>query len=76
MIFFNKNFIRPLPKALSIAERLFDKNVLPIKKLANDIGDLSKIIDKERKLFFCMMTAALSPIRFLQKLIRKYNLTD
>ena len=40
-------------------KRLFDKNVLPIKKLVKDIGDLDKITIKETK-FFIYMTIPIS----------------
>ena len=43
---------KKIPKPLIICEALFDKNVLPIKKLVNDIGDLNKLIEKEGKNFF------------------------
>ena len=33
-------------------EKLFDKNVLPIKKLFKDIGDLDNLVIKETKFFF------------------------
>ena len=32
-----------IPEAISQCEKLFDKNVLPIKKLVKDIGDLNNI---------------------------------
>ena len=40
-----------LPGSLSACEKLFDKNVLEIKKIVNDIGDVQKIISKETKNF-------------------------
>ena len=43
---------KKIPKPLTICEALLDKNVLPIKKIVNDIGDLNKLIEKERKNFF------------------------
>ena len=52
-------------------EGLFDKNVLPIKKLARDIGDVSKLIHKKKRNFFCMMIVTLLLIHFLQKSIKK-----
>ena len=33
-------------------ETLFDKNVLPIKKLVKDIGNLDSLVIKETKYFF------------------------
>ena len=40
-IFFQSD-VKSIPKPLIIWEALFDKNVLPFKKLVNDIGDLDK----------------------------------
>ena len=37
-----------IPESLTQCEKLFDKNVFPIKKLVKDIGDLNN----NRKLFF------------------------
>ena len=33
-------------------EEVFDKNVLPIKNLVKEIGDIKKIVYKEQKNFF------------------------
>ena len=44
------------PEPIRQCEKLFDKNVLPIKKLVKDIGDLNNITIKETKNFFYMMT--------------------
>ena len=41
---------------ISQCEKLFDKNVLPIKKLVKDIGDLDNLTIKETKKKFYMMT--------------------
>ena len=43
---------KKIPAPLSFCEQLFDKNVLEIKKLVKDIGDLTPLIHKEQKLFF------------------------
>ena len=40
-IFFQSD-VKSIPKPLIICEALFDKNVLPFKKLVNDIGDLDQ----------------------------------
>ena len=40
-IFFQSD-VKSIPKPSIICEALFDKNVLPFKKLVNDIGDLDK----------------------------------
>ena len=46
-----------IPEPISQCEKLFDKNVLSIKKLVKDIGNLNIITIKETKNFFYMMTA-------------------
>ena len=48
---FNTNFITKLPRPLHLAELLFAKNVIPIKRLVKNIGDLNKIVEKNRKIF-------------------------
>ena len=45
-----------IPKLISQCEKLFDKNVLPIKKLVKDIGNLDNLTIKETNNFFYMMT--------------------
>ena len=44
-----------IPESLTKCEELFDYNVLPIKKLVKDIGDLNNLTIKETKSFFYMM---------------------
>ena len=65
-----KPYIKTIPKPLTFCEELFDKNILEIKKLVKDIGDLTPLIHKEQKNFFYMMIAILLLTHFLQKLIR------
>ena len=50
-IFFQSD-VKNIPKPLTNCEVLFDKNVLPNKKLVHDIGNVSKLIHKEKKNFF------------------------
>ena len=45
-----------IPEPISQCEKLFDKNVLPIKKLVKDIGNLDNLTIKETNNFFYMMT--------------------
>ena len=49
---FMKPYIKTIRKLLTFCEELFDKNVLEIKKLVKDIGDLTPLIQKEQKIFF------------------------
>ena len=44
-------YIRKIPKPLTDCEKLFDKDVLEIKQLVKDIGDLNNLIHKEQKKF-------------------------
>ena len=44
---FEKPYVTKIPKPLKYCEELFDANVLVIKKLVKDIGDLSPIVHKE-----------------------------
>ena len=48
---FMKPYIRKIPKPLTDCEKLFDKDVLEIKQLVKDIGDLNNLIHKEQKNF-------------------------
>ena len=48
---FMKPYIRKIPKPLTDCEKLFDKDVLEIKQLIKDIGDLNNLIHKEQKNF-------------------------
>ena len=52
---FDEPSIVDIPELTSQCEKLFDKNVLLIKKLVNDIGDLDNLTVKETKTFFYMM---------------------
>ena len=44
--------LKYIAEPISQCERLFGKNVLPIKKLVKDIGDLNHLTIKETKNFF------------------------
>ena len=46
------NVFKDIPKSLSECGKLFDKNVLKIKKLEKEIGDLKDAIFKETKKFY------------------------
>ena len=48
---FMKPYVRKIPKPLPDCEKLFDKDVLEIKQLVKDIGDLNNLIHKEQKNF-------------------------
>ena len=48
---FNTNFTTKLPRPLHLAELLFDKNVIPIKRIVKNIGNLNKVIEKEQEIF-------------------------
>lgn len=46
---FYKVDLSDITESLDSCEKLFDKNVLPIKKLVKDIGDLDNLMVKETK---------------------------
>ena len=46
------SILKDIPESISECEKSFDENVLPIKKLVKDIGDLNNLIIKETKNFF------------------------
>ena len=52
---FYRTSIVDIPEPMSKCEELFDKNVLPIKKLVKGIGNLDDLIIKERKKKIYMM---------------------
>ena len=70
---FMRPYIKKIPKPLKYCEELFDKDVLQIKKLVKDIGDLTPLIHKEQKKNFYIMIAILSVIHFLLNLIKRSN---
>ena len=44
---FQKSYINKIPKPLKYCEELFEANVLVIKKLVKDLGDLTPIVNKK-----------------------------
>ena len=48
---FMKPYIKKIPKPLKCCKELFDKDVLEIKQLVKDIGDLNTLIHREQKNF-------------------------
>ena len=46
---FMKQYIKTILKALTFCQELFDENVLEIKKLVKDIGNLMPLTHKEQK---------------------------
>ena len=48
---FMKPYIKKKPKPLKYCEELFDKDVVEIKQLVKDIGDLNTLIHREQKNF-------------------------
>ena len=72
---FMKPYIKTIPKPLTFCEELFDKNVLEIKKLVKDIGDLTPLIHKEQKNFFYMMIAILLLTTFFTEVNKNIIIT-
>ena len=60
-----------IPESLTQCEKLFDKNVLPIKKLVKDIGDLNNLTIKEIKNFFLYDDSNLISNTFFTELNKK-----
>ena len=60
-----------IPEPLTQCEKLFDKNVLPIKKLVKDIGDLNNLTIKEAKNFFLYDDSNLISNTFFTELNKK-----
>ena len=50
-VFYSTSLV-DIPEPLTKCEEFFDKNVLPIKKLVKDIGDLNNLTIKETKNVF------------------------
>ena len=48
---FMRPYIKKIPKLLKYCEELLDKDVLEIKQLVKDIGDLNTLIHREQKNF-------------------------
>ena len=60
-----------IPEPLTQCEKLFDKNVLPIKKLVKDIGELDNLTIKETKNFFLYDDSNLISNTFFTELNKK-----
>ena len=73
---FMRPYIKKIPKPLKYCDELFDKDVLEIKQLVKDIGDLNTLIHREQKNLFCMMIVTLSVIHVLLNLIKISNLME
>ena len=78
LIFFEDVIIiETIPKPLSFCEELFDRNVLKIKKLVKDIGDLTPLIHKEQKTLFLYDDSNIITDTFLMEInknIQTYGL--
>ena len=67
----NYPVLRDIPKPISECKKLFDENVLPIKKLVKDIGDLNNLTIKETKNFFLYDDSNLISNIFFTELNKK-----
>ena len=72
---FNDTQIVPIPHPITVCENTFDKNVLPIKKLIKDIGDLNNLAVKETKNFFLYDDSNFISNTFFTELNKKNNVT-
>ena len=84
-VFYSTSLIN-IPESLTQCEKLFDKNVFPIKKLVKDIGDLNNLTIKETENFFLYDNSNLISNTFFTELNKEiqcdghisllYNNTD
>ena len=65
------SILKDIPESISECEKSFDENVLPIKKLVKDIGDLNNLIIKETKIFFLYDDSNLISNTFFTELNKK-----
>ena len=72
---FMKPYIKELPKPLKFCEELFDEDVLTIKQLVKDIGDLNTLIHEKQKKFVLLDDSNISNTFFteLNKNIQSYG---
>ena len=69
-VFYSTSLV-DIPEPLTKCEELFDKNILPIKKLVTDIGDLNNLTIKEIKTFFLYDDGNLISNTFFTELNKK-----
>ena len=65
--------VKILPETLDEAEKIFDKNVLPIKKLVKDIGGIKKLIHKEQKIFYLYDDSNIIDYIFFTELNKRFQ---
>ena len=75
---FMRPYIKKIPKPLKYCEELFDKDVLEIKQLVKDIGDLNTLIHREQKKFVLHDDSSLISnfLHFLLNLMKISNLME
>ena len=66
-----KTSVVDIPESMTEFKKLFDKNVLAIKKLVKDIGDLHFIDEKVRKNYFLYDDTNLIANTFFTELNKK-----
>ena len=50
--YFQQTNLSNIAETIKKAEEIFYKNVLSVKKLMKEIGDIKKTVHKEQKIFF------------------------
>ena len=50
--YFQQTDLSNIAETIKKAEEIFYKNVLSVKKLMKEIGDIKEIVHKEQKIFF------------------------
>ena len=69
----HRTFVVDIPESMTESEKLFDKNVLPIKKLVKDIGNLHSLVIKETKNFFLYDDSNLIANTFFTEVNNKFQ---
>ena len=74
---FEKSYVSKIPKPSKYCEVLFDANVLVIKKLVKDIGNLTPNVHKEQKKIFLYDDSSIIAHTFFTEVNKKkFSLTD
>ena len=68
-----RTFVVDIPESMTECGKLFDKNVLPIKKLVKDIGDLHSLVIKETKNFLLYDDSNLIANTFFTEVNKKFQ---
>ena len=70
---FIKPYIRNIPSSLTAGEKLFDKDVIEIKNLVKDIGDVEKLIQNEQLNFILYDNSNVIKETFFTELNKNFS---